>query len=131
MRLVDVYDVEIGTTYLFDLLKERKKDESISHKKMPLWKDHVAFVDSKPYKYWYLIVDDCVVGSIYLTKRNEVGMSIFRLFRRHGYASEALTMFRRKHKGKLYANINPNNHASIAFFKKRRFTPLQVTYVSA
>lgn len=133
MKLVDVYDRSnrlVSHYYLFQLLKSRTANQSISHKKMPTWKEHIKFVDSKPYKAWYFIDDGWVRGSIYLTKRNEVGISIYKKERRKGYASKALAMLRKKHKGKLYANINPKNRASISFFKKHGFTPLQVTYVS-
>ena len=135
MKLVDVYANRNASNltyqWLFTLLSERKSNESISHVRMPSWEKHIAFVESRPYKGWYFIYDKWCVGACYITKVNEIGIQIFKGDRRKGYASKALAMLRKKHKGKLYANINPKNRASIAFFKKHGFTPLQVTYVSA
>ena len=130
MKLVDVYNYTDYIT-LYDLLKERTANQSISHKKMPTLDSHINFVNSRPYRAWYfMLVENSHVGAIYLTHKNEVGISILKERRRNGYASQALAMLRKKHKGKLYANINPKNKASIAFFKKHGFTPLQVTYES-
>ena len=41
--------------FLYDLLKERTSSTNISHKKMPTYKEHVKFVNSKPYAKWYVI----------------------------------------------------------------------------
>ena len=59
--------------FLFDLLQERDKRANISHKKMPTYASHIKFIESKPYKKWYVIImndsDDAKkVGSIYLSK---------------------------------------------------------------
>ena len=34
--------------FLYDLLKERNSSINISHRKMPTYKQHVKFVNSKP-----------------------------------------------------------------------------------
>ena len=47
--------VSIDTKFLFDLLKERDSYANISHKKMPTFASHVKFLESKPYKKWYII----------------------------------------------------------------------------
>ena len=43
------------TRFLFDLLRERKSYENISHNEMPSYKEHIKFVSSKPYSQWYVI----------------------------------------------------------------------------
>ena len=42
---------------------------------MPLFKEHVKFVNSKPYSKWYIIIRNKEkLGSIYLSKLNEIGI---------------------------------------------------------
>ena len=61
--------------FLFDLLKERDPSTNISHKKMTTHDEHVKFVRAKPYSKWYIIFKSKQkVGSIYLSKNNEIGI---------------------------------------------------------
>ena len=68
MRLVSVYDAdsEVAATVLWDLLVSRPAIANISHKVMPTWGQHLAFIDGRPYSVWYLIeVPSCgFVGAI-------------------------------------------------------------------
>ena len=43
------------TKFLFEFLKDRDSRVNISHKKMPTYASHVKFIESKPYKKWYII----------------------------------------------------------------------------
>ena len=72
--------------FLYDLLKERNPQANISHKKMPSYAQHIKFVNSRPYTKWYIIEKgNEMVGSVYLSKQNEIGIfiknlkSIFRI----------------------------------------------------
>lgn len=129
-------DDDYNTSILYQLLFERNLDKSISHIEMPTFELHKEFVKSDPYKHWYLIYDynlkHLVVGSIYLSKNNEIGLFIFDKYKRQGYGSSALNTFIDticKDEKVLYANINPNNQESIDFFTKRfNFTHIQNTY---
>lgn len=77
MKLVDVYTCENSTQALYELLKKRSTAHSISHSVMPGYAEHEAFVNSKPYRYWYLVdLDGKVVGSTYITENNEVGVFV-------------------------------------------------------
>ena len=148
IRLVDIYESRDFNT-LYELLKERTSDQSISHKEMPLWDDHVDFVVSKPYEAWYFIQDwpatyeeavfggrrPEVVGEIHINLAvypnstvREVGISIFNSEQGKGYGSKALTELMKLHPGQLHANINPENHRSIKFFKRFGFKLIQQTY---
>ena len=61
--------------FLYELLKERTPEVNISHKEMPTYKKHVKFVISKPYAAWNIIYyKNEKIGSIYLSKQNEIGM---------------------------------------------------------
>ena len=67
--------------FLYNLLMERDARANISHKKMPTYNQHVAFVSAKPYSKWYVILYDTnKAGSIYLTSQNEIGIFIKKSF---------------------------------------------------
>lgn len=126
--------------YLWQLLGERKRSESISHRKMPTYQEHVQFVRNSPteYEWWFIIeADGVAVGAIYLTYRSEIGVQIALKHRRKGYAKEAIQRlfammsiiknqdpFARTH---FLANINPDNGASIALFTELGFKTIQMT----
>lgn len=128
MKLIDVYGLPSAPLILWELLRERKPNESISHQKMPTWDEHQTFVASKPYPHWYIIMVGEPVGSVYLTDRNEVGVSIYKAHRGHRYATQAIQQLLDMHPGKALANINPLNLASIALFEKLGFKHIQNTY---
>ena len=115
--------------HLYKLLGERKPYQSISHKKMPLFGEHCAFVQSKPYKGWYLIwAGDEVVGTTYITHQNELGIFIYAKDKGKGYGKKAIELMMGLYEGPFLANINPENAASVSFFTALGFTQLQVTY---
>lgn len=116
---------------LYKLLSERTPEESISHEEMPSWPQHVEFVKSMPYKEWYLIQNGAfqVVGSIYITRNNEIGVFVFKDFRGHKIASAAIyTILENYPDETFFANINPENQKSIELFSKFGFTYIQNTY---
>ncbi|MCV0366645.1 GNAT family N-acetyltransferase [Nitrosopumilus sp.] len=116
--------------FLYDLLKERDPRANISHKKMPSFTQHVKFVMSKPYSKWYIIeAFQNPVGSVYLTKDNEIGIFVKKDFHSKGIASAAINLLMEKHPRSRYlANINPKNKKSIQFFKNQKFNLIQHTY---
>lgn len=129
MKFINVYDSPIAPAFLFNLLGERTKEQSISHKKMPSLSEHMAFFNSKPYFRWYLIeVDNEFVGSVYLTKSREVGLFILKEFHGRGFGKSAVQKLREWHPGKILANINPGNDISRRMFEGMGATLIQVTY---
>ena len=116
--------------FLYKLLLERKQITFISHKKMPTYEEHVKFIESEPYSKWYIIqIDDKKIGSIYLTKENEIGIFLKEDIQRRGIGSNALNELININPGLRYlANINPKNDKSIEFFKKSGFKLIQYTY---
>lgn len=132
MKLVDVYDVP-SDVVLYRLLEERPTFANISHRKMPTWREHKKFLESRPYDAWYLIMQSEtsmeVCGSVYLTRDAEIGIFLFEKHQGKGYASAAIQALMEKHPRDCYrANINPNNHNSIAMFELAGFTHIQNTY---
>lgn len=130
MILLNIYNHEEKWKILYELLAEREPIESISHRKMPTLEQHLAFVRSKPYKSWYFVVNQQgeIVGGAYLSRTREIGVSIFRKYRRMGYAKAAISQIMHMYPGKVLANINPGNEASINLFKKFGFRHIQNTY---
>ena len=116
--------------FLYQLLKERKPYQAISHKEMPTFEQHWEFIKSKPYKAWYIIATESYefVGATYLTHQNEIGIFILERFCGLGYGQEGVQMLMARFPGPFLANINPSNMRSQEFFKALGFTELQVTY---
>jgi len=143
IRLESVYKYPEALDILYALLRERSVEDdphvNISHRRLPTFHDHERFVESRPYRYWYLIlVEQSVVGTCYISKRNEIGIVLFRAHRGKGYGSQAVAALIEKHKplkaipgvrsGSFIANINPKNEASIRMFSRLGFTHLSNTY---
>lgn len=116
--------------FLYDLLKERPKNACISHRKMPTFAEHVAFVDLFPYKEWYIIRHKSeMAGSVYLTYQNEFGMFIKKEFSGKGIATAAFKWMTNRHKGeRLVSNVNPNNKRIINLLKSLGCRLIQETY---
>lgn len=130
MILVSVYDrYEEACVFLWRLLAEREPHQNISHRGMPAWEEHCAFVLRRPYVAWYLAeADGYVRGAVYLTKQREIGIGIFKGQRGHGYAVDAISELMRLHPGRFLANVNPSNAASIALFRKLGFGPQPIQH---
>lgn len=136
MKLLDIYTPGVGNRWvLYQVLKERLPHQSISHKEMPTWEQHLAFVASRPYLHWYEVQADhpaggglTSVGTIYLTKQREIGIGILTEYRGLGFAREAIHMLLEMHPGRALANINPGNEASIKLFAGLGFKHIQDTY---
>jgi RimJ/RimL family protein N-acetyltransferase len=136
IELVSVYAVDNAVDILYELLKERTQEQCISHKELPTEEQHYRFVMSNPYEKWYLIhADDksvdntrTVVGSIYLTRLREIGIFIFEKHYRKGYGRAAVVDLMNRFPGRFLANINPENGASIQFFKDLGARHIQNTY---
>lgn len=129
MKLVSVYRVPEGVDILYSLLAERTPEQSISHRKMPTIEDHRRFVRSRPYTAWYLIdVSRDYVGSIYLTKANEIGIFIFNAHKGRGFGEQAVRMIKEAHPGEHLWNVNPANKPSIALVEKLGGKLIQLTY---
>ena len=121
---------ESDCEFLYDLLKNREHLASISHKKMPSYEEHVKFILSKPYSKWCVIeYKNQKVGSIYLSKQDEIGIFIKKDFQGKGIGKRAIQIVMKKNPRSRYlANIAPENIKSQEFFKKLGFRGLQYTY---
>ena len=132
--------VDSDAKFLFDLLKERDARANISHKQMPSYNSHRQFIKSEPYKRWYIIYmrhwigrphryDKEKVGSIYLSKNDEIGIFISKKFHGKNIGKYALNELMKKWPRKRFlANVNPKNKKSIQFFKNNKFKLIQYTF---
>ena len=116
--------------FLYQHLKERNPSANISHKKMPTYAEHGKFVMSRPYSKWYIIIHkNKKVGTIYLTKQNEIGIFIKNKMQDKLIGQKTLEMLMGKNPRKRYlANVSPKNKKSIRFFTRNGFKLIQYTY---
>ena len=116
--------------FLFELLKDRDPRANISHKKMPSYNEHLKFIKSKPYTKWYIILKSKYrIGSIYLSKNDEIGIFLSKKYQGKNIGNDALVELIRKNPRERYlANVNPKNKKSSTFFKKNNFKLIQHTY---
>jgi RimJ/RimL family protein N-acetyltransferase len=132
VNLVSVYMMDEMEAYgqLYAMLSKRPSVANISHKKMPSFAQHREYVKSRPYQVWYLLSDvpRNWVGHVYLTERKEIGVQILQAYQKKGYATSAVRQIMTHNTGPFYANINPRNRASIAFFRKLGFHIISSTY---
>ena len=116
--------------FLYDLLKYRDENSNISHKKMPTFLQHKKFVNSKPYVYWYIILQENEkIGSVYITMLNEIGLHLKQEFNNLKLEKNFLNLLMLKHpKTRFLININPKNKKRIDFLKKNGFKLIQYTF---
>lgn len=143
MKLEKISKVPKADQILYKLIEERSTEQddytNISHRKVPTWAAHKAFIASNPYRYWFLInVGDVYIGSLSVTYNNEIGIVLFRSNRGRGFGTRAvrklmdeytpLKAIPSKRPGHWVANINPKNVPSIGLFEKLGARHIQNTY---
>ena len=122
-------------SFLYELLSERKLYENISHKKNPTYAKHIKFVMSKPYTKWYIIYyGKEKIGSIYITKQDEVGIHFKEQLQANLKPKSALwlqvlkIMMKKNPRNRYLVNINPSNTGMKNFLKNAGFELIQYTY---
>lgn len=129
MRLIDVDGHPAAVAVVWRLLIERPAYANICHRTMPTPEQHAAFVASKPYAAWYLIEAGPIVGSVYLTHNNEIGVFVLKAHQRMGYARQAIeALMTAQPRDHYLANIAPGNEASIRLFERMGFGLIGQTY---
>lgn len=128
----------MGVAVAYQLLLERPAEADISHSILPTPDEYTAFVKSHPYRVWFVIETDAVVGTIYLTRQNEIGIAILNGQQRKGYAEEAVKRIIEAWPplpGKVavrnsgyVAHVASANMPSLALFSKIGAKVVSVTY---
>lgn len=134
LDLIDIYQPELNPdrlAFLYKLLEERSPEVSISHQTMPTWGEHLAFVEGRPYKEWWLVgVDGNWGGSAYLSRQNEIGIFLRLPYQGRGFGPRVIDMIIERYGDQdLFANIAPTNYRSERMFMDRNFNILQKTFV--
>lgn len=143
----DVYGADgkattLALAILYSHLEQRTPEQSISHKTMPTWEQHCAFINSRPHSYWWLVYDRieaegdperaceyACIGQAYFTRAREIGIAIGDVYQRQGYANEIITkIVEMVPRGPVFANVSPRNIASQKLFESLDFGVVQWTY---
>lgn len=127
LRPVTMSDAE----FLYEMLKERTPEQSISHRTMPTLEQHKKFMESNPYDVWYIIEagHHTRVGHTYLTRDNEIGIFVTTAFKGKGIGTKVVRDLMVMHKRDRYlANVNPHNEVSQNLFNNLGFRRIQFTY---
>jgi RimJ/RimL family protein N-acetyltransferase len=130
MILLDLYAHPGQWSLPFLLLQEREPYQNISHRGMPTWEDHCAFVRSRPHAAWYFFASEtgAQAGCVYLSHQREIGVAVLVAQRGKGLATQAIQALMELHPGRFLANINPSNAPSLALFRRLGFQgPIQLT----
>ena len=132
MRLETIERVKEAPRILYWLLATRPSRVNISHRRMPTYAAHAAFLRRKPYKAWYLVRVSPwgYVGSVYLSKSDEIGIFLFKEYQGKGLGQETVRLLMARHRKvkRFLANVSPKNERSARFFKDLGFKPIQNTY---
>lgn len=119
--------------FLYNLLEDRCPMESISHKYMPTLKEHIAFNESKPYKYDFIIIEnDKEIGRIYVSKCNEVGIHTVK-DELIDYSQLVKLLVEKTGLRRLFFNIAPGNFNLYCFLElggKARLIQYTYEYIS-
>ena len=79
LQLIKIKTSKEDSQLLYEILKERDKKNNISHKIMPTFKEHINFVKSSPYRYWFFIKKaNNLIGSTYITYNNEITVILLK-----------------------------------------------------
>ena len=126
-RLINKSDLK----FLFNHLKERDPRENISYKKMPTYEEHVKFVLSKPYSKWYIIFEkNKKIGSVYLTKADEIGLHLKKEFFRESVIEQILECLMKNESNERFVfNVSPRNKKLMKFLQKNGYIISQQTVV--
>jgi RimJ/RimL family protein N-acetyltransferase len=148
MRFADIRKHPDGVALAWQLLLERPVEANISHQEMPTIDEHTAYVRDHPYRVWLVIESDVVqgaefpyrelVGTIALTKQNEISIAILKSHQRRGYARSAIQEVMGLYPplgelpglrgGDYLANVAPGNLPSHALFTGLGAKLVQLTY---
>lgn len=128
--LSDIYALPHCWGVPYKLLQEREPYQNISHKSMPTWEDHCAYMRSRPHSHWYVFTSagGFLAGCVYLSKQREIGIGVLKAHRGQGLGKAAVLELMRLHPGRFLANVAPGNEASIKLFAGLGFTHIQNTY---
>lgn len=140
-------DPKTDTQFLYDLLAERPPEACISHKEMPSYQEHELFVKTFGFHYeaWYIVeaafyespnsdilpAPKFPIGSIYITRHDEVCVHVKPGYKRRGFEREAIRELMASHpRNRYFFNVAPNNQSAHKFYQDEMgLKVIQWTYV--
>jgi len=112
--------------FLYDLLKNRNPKENISHKNMPTYREHLEFVKNHTYKKYYIVYKNNIrVGRVYITDKNEIGIS---LLKKHSRLKRILFKNFSFHPLVKFVNVSSKNKSDQKILKDLGYKIIQHTY---
>ena len=122
---------------LFEILKNRSSNSNLSHVKLPSYQKHKKFVNSRPYRYWFLIFSsNQLIGSAYITRLNEISIKLKKnnLF----FYKQTLKLLLEglkplkgipsKRRSNFLINVSPKDKNLVSLFAKMKLLKIQETY---
>ena len=77
IKLVEIIPSDEQLLTLYNLLILR--EHFISHQIHPSFEEHKSFVNSQPYRVWYLIFRDLhPIGTFYISNENTIGINVVK-----------------------------------------------------
>lgn len=137
IELVKVNNSASHINALFEILKSRDSQSNISHTKLPSYKKHKQFVNSKPYRYWFLILSsNQVIGNTYITRLNEISIKLKK--KNSFYYQEILSLLINnlkplkaipsKRRSSFLLNVSSKDKNLISLFSRMGLKKIQETY---
>ena len=138
VKLIKVNNSKGHMLILYKILKERKKKNNISHHSVPILEEHISFINSFPYRYWFIIKKSRkTLGSVYITKNNEISITLLK--KSKSYFREIINLIIENIKplpaipsrrnGNFILNIAPNNKLYINLLNSIGSKKIQETYL--
>lgn len=136
-ELEKIAPTETQIDELYQLLLHR--EHTISHAKVPLFEDHKEFVESCPYRAWYLVkIGGDAVGSFYISNENTVGINIVKSEDEtvvHKICDHVLATYTplpgiKSVRGEMFSiNVPPTNAFLIGALQRANRKVLQISYL--
>ncbi len=125
MILYSVYDNHCARHVTLVLFRERQSNPYLSHvDQFPTWDEQVAYIESRPYTYWYGAFDEYTlsyVGACWVDLKQS-GVYVLKKYQDMGMGTMMMHLLMHKHPEMPYtAYIHPENIPSIKLHNKLGF----------
>ncbi|MEX3011077.1 hypothetical protein [Hoeflea sp. TYP-13] len=137
IHLEEIVPTDDQIQTLYELLVSRK--HGISHKHIPVFAEHIAFVRDHPYRAWLLVREsETCLGSVYVHKDNTIGVNIDEervvdcfeeVLNKVLKSYQPLPPVKSVRNAHFMINAAPTNRALISALENSGFSVAQVTYV--
>lgn len=135
MKLEKIVNTKQQIKILFELLNQRL--HSISHERVPSFRDHQKFVEKNPYRVWYLVFCDFeCIGSFYIQNDNSIGLNINKLdLQKLGFCVNFIKAnyypfpeIKSKIPGYFYLNVPSSDKNYLSIIGKLNLKPIQTSF---